>query len=127
MPVFHLDDTTALIRTQDVLEAAKGMARKLGMIAEVRVVVGRYQEDGQMTGWSAQCKDDEEDLLLEVFVSKLGEEQREFDRYAREMQAVLDENARLKAQLASVGRNPTGEDRKDGLRAEEADDDASIR
>ncbi len=103
MPVFHLDDETALIRLIDAHEAAMKMARSLGIIGEVRTMVGKFREDGQHIGWTKRGKTDlEEDILVEVFISKASDEYREFDRYAREMQALLDENDALRRQLAEA-------------------------
>lgn len=58
MPVFHLDDETAVIRLIDAHEAAMKMARSLGIIGEVRTLVGKWREDGAMVGWTKKGKTD---------------------------------------------------------------------
>jgi hypothetical protein len=102
MPEFMLDDGyTGIIRAADLHDAATEMARKLGIRGEIRTMVGKWDTEGQITGWTKKSKAGNADVLLEVFVSKLDDESREFDRFARAYQALLDENAELKRRLAS--------------------------
>lgn len=92
------DGGTMLIRSLDVHEEAKAMARRLGMSATVRTMVGRWEEDGQLTGWTKQSPGDDQ-ILVEVFVSDAKAEEREFNRYAVEMLRLIAENKALKEKL----------------------------
>jgi hypothetical protein len=95
------DGGTMLIRAIDVHEEAEAMARRLGMSATVRTMVGRWEESGQLTGWTKQSKGADE-VLVEVFVSDAAAEEREFNRYAVEMMRLIQENKSLKAKLAEL-------------------------
>lgn len=100
MPVFKLDDDdTILIRTIDAHEEAMAMARRLGVRGVIRTMVGKWEENGQMIGFTKQSKDGDDDVLVEVFISKADEENREFNRYAVEMTRLIEENKALKAKL----------------------------
>lgn len=91
MPEFMLDDGyIGLIRAMDLHDAAIEMARKLGIRGEVRTMVGKWEEGGQITGWTKQSKAGSADVLLEVFASKLDDEQREFDSYVRMYAGLRD-------------------------------------
>lgn len=86
----------ALIRTMDVSNAAVEMANKLGLNAEVRTVVGKWNDRGQITGWSKQRKTrGRANVLVEVFVSDLVGADREATWAA-------DEIARLQSELAEA-------------------------
>lgn len=92
--------TVALIQAMDVHEAAKGMAEGLKLNAEVRTCVGKWDERGSIAGWTKTANTARKGpatVLVEVFVSDITGEDREFDRYARKMQELADENANLKA------------------------------
>jgi hypothetical protein len=96
------DGGTMLIPSMDVHEEAKAMARRLGIRGQVEVTVGRWEENGRLVGWTKKGSDGADEVLVEVFVSDLNAENREFDRYAREMLALIEENKRLKAKLAEL-------------------------
>jgi hypothetical protein len=88
----------AMIRTMDVHEAAKDMAKKLRLNAEIRTCVGKWDENGSVAGWVTSGRTSEPaTTLVEVFVSDLAGEGREFNRYARAMEELIAENERLKA------------------------------
>lgn len=96
------DGGTMLIRSLDVHNAAIAMAEGLGIAGQIEVTVGRWDESGQIIGWTKRAKRGTDEILLEVFVSDLTGQDREFNSWARRMQALIDENRALKAQLASV-------------------------
>lgn len=93
------DGGTMLIRSLDVHAEAKEMARRLGIRGEVAVTIGRWEENGKLIGWTKKGRDGDDEILVEVFVSDLNGENREFDRYAREMLQLIEENKALKARL----------------------------
>jgi hypothetical protein len=94
------DGGTMLIRSLDVLEEAKAMARRLGISGQIEVTVGRWEEDGRLVGWTKKGVEGDDEILVEVFMSDLSGEGREFDRYAREMKELIAENKSLRAKLA---------------------------
>lgn len=103
---FKLNESTALIRTIDASYEAIAMAERLGIAGQVEVTVGRWNERGQVIGFTKKARFVKgqacDNLLVEVFISDLGGQIRELDRHAREMQALIDENASLKARLGDV-------------------------
>ena len=94
------DGGTMMIRELDVHEEAKAMCRRLGIYGQIQTMVGRWGENGELHGWTKKGAEGQDEILVEVFVSDLSGENREFDRYAREIQRLLDENRELKAKLA---------------------------
>jgi hypothetical protein len=121
MPEFMLDDGhLGLIRVIDLHDATIEMARKLGIRGEVRTMVGKWEDNGQLTGWTKKAKAGTADVLLEVFVSKLDDERRESNRYAVEMLRLIEENKLLKAQLASAGEAGTATTVEQGVVHEHA-------
>jgi hypothetical protein len=96
-----LASAVAMIRTMEAHEAAKDMAKKLKLNAEVRTYVGKWDERGSVVGWVTSGRTSEPaTVLVEVFVSDLAGEGREFNRYARTMEALIAENEELKARLS---------------------------
>ncbi len=92
-----------MIRAVDVHQAAINMTEGLELSAQVQTVVGKWDERGQITGWTKVGKTAAPaTVLVEVFVSDIAGADREFNRSARQMQELVDENANLKALYAGA-------------------------
>lgn len=96
-------EATELIQAYDVHEAGIELAYRLKLNAEVRTCIGKWDERGSIIGWAKSgnvgCPTT---VLIEVFVSDIAGEDREFNRYARRIQSLIDENAALKARLEGL-------------------------
>lgn len=101
-----LASAVTMIRTIDVHDAATAMAEHLKLNAEVRACVGKWDERGSIHGWTKVGKTQgPATVLVEVFVSDLAGEDREFDHYARRMEALIAENKELKARLEGASHD----------------------
>lgn len=107
MPRFELTEDTQLIRVMDAHEAAMKMANGLGIVGEIRTVVGDFAKNGWTTGWAGEPSPGPHgrDVLVEVYIAPLIPDVT--TTMMDDVLALQAENAELRRKLAEANALPT--------------------
>ncbi|HVQ09545.1 MAG TPA: hypothetical protein VMS43_14025 [Allosphingosinicella sp.] len=117
MATFVLTAETQLVRQMEVHDAAKKMASRLGMAAQVETRVGDFRHTGWSTGWTKGLNNGC-DVLVEVYVVPL-------TPYTLSMET---ENLVLRRALDEASGQGTGDRAVEAYRSElrERDEDIAV-